>query len=83
MPRDDRCFDPSNASACRQVIALALSAHDLRNKLTARTVRFEDLARGSRVFVKIEGFLPPGIEDEMALVAKGYGFSLSVPQRFE
>jgi hypothetical protein len=82
MPRDDKCFNPSDARACRQVIALALSAHGLHNKLTAKSAGFYDLARASRVFVKIEGSLPPGVEEEMVALARGYGFSLSVPQVF-
>ena len=81
MPRDDRCFDPSDARACRQVVALALSARGLHNKLAAKSVGFGDLARASRVFVKVDGYLPPGVEDEMAALAKGHGFSLSVPDR--
>ena len=82
MPRDDGCFDPSDARACKQVVALALSARGLHNKLTAKSVGFGDLARGSRVFIKIDGCLPPGVEDEMIALAKGHGFSLSVPERF-
>jgi hypothetical protein len=82
MASDNRCFDAHDAKACKQVIALALSSKGLCNTVTARGVGFGDLARGHCVFIKIDGDLPSGVEEEMECLARGYGFRLSVPQRF-
>jgi hypothetical protein len=43
-------------------------------KLTAKTISFMDLARGSKLFVKIHNWKPSPLWDELQKVAKDNGF---------
>ena len=45
-------------------------------KLSARTISFEDLARGNCVFVKIHGWKPSHAWDELSAVAVANGFRI-------
>lgn len=46
-------------------------------KLTARTVYFTDLARGSCVFVKIHGWKPSPLFGELSHFAAVHGFRIT------
>ncbi len=43
-------------------------------KLTAKTVDFSDLARASKLFIKIHGWKPSPLWDDLQKVAKENGF---------
>lgn len=48
-------------------------------KLTARTVSFEDLARASRLFVKVHGWQPNPAWDKLREIARCNGFYIEAP----
>ena len=54
----------------KKLIDLNLPAY----KLTAKTVDFSDLARGSKLFVKIHGWKPSPLWDDLQKTAKESGF---------
>ena len=60
----------------KRIIASALAANGLENKLTARTIGFDDLARGSRLFVNIHGWRPSPLAEALARTARENGFSV-------
>lgn len=45
-------------------------------KLTAKTIGFQDLARGECIFVKIHGWQPNGQWSELKATAKQNGFCI-------
>jgi hypothetical protein len=62
-------------SGAKKVIAEKLNSLGLpAYKLTAKTISFMDLARGSKLFVKIHGWQPSPLWDELQKVAKDNGF---------
>lgn len=62
-------------AACKKIIAAELQQLGLPyTKLTARTVSFLDLARDSRVFVKIHGWQPNPALSGVEALAKQRGF---------
>ena len=54
----------------KKLIDLNLPAY----KLTAKTVDFSDLARASKLFVKIHGWKPSPLWNDLQKVAKENGF---------
>ena len=78
-------FDPADPRACKQVIAAALAEHGLSNRLTAKTIDFEDLARASMVFVTIHGWGSPAQQAKIGALlpalevsARAHGFRVQV-----
>jgi len=63
------------AQEAKKIVKEHLIAHNLPyTKLTAKTISFSDLARGSSVFVKIHGWQPNPCWDELDRLAKQNGF---------
>lgn len=60
----------------KRIIADALRQNGREHKLTARSVSFSDLARGSRVYVKIHDWEPNPIADALESLARSHGFAL-------
>ena len=59
----------------KKIIAKKLSDLNLPTfKLTAKTIDFSDLARASKLFVKIHGWQPSPLWDNLQKVAKENGF---------
>lgn len=67
-------FDPSDARACRKVIAQALADRGLFNRLTARTIGFQDLAGADMVFVTIHDWTEGARFAELETIARAHGF---------
>jgi hypothetical protein len=62
-------------SQAKKIIRSFLLEHNLPfTKLTARTIGFSDLARGSSIFVKIHGWQPNPVWDELKTLAHRNGF---------
>ena len=51
-------------------------------KLTARTVGFQDLARGDCVFVKVHGWQPSPAWSDLEALARSNGFRVETPGSF-
>ena len=45
-------------------------------RLSARTINFQDLARGSCVFVKVHDWAPNAIATELETIARANGFRI-------
>lgn len=69
-------FDPANPAVCKRVIAEVLSSAGRSHRLSARTISFEDLARGSMVFVTIHDWQPDPFFDTLAGIARDHGFRI-------
>jgi hypothetical protein len=67
-------FDPSSPAACKRVIADALASVGRANRLSARTIGFEDLGGGSMVFVTIHDWHPDPFFDLLRGIARDHGF---------
>lgn len=61
----------------KKIIQVELDKRNLPyTKLTAKTIGFSDLARGSCVFVKIHGWQPNPAWDEIKAIAVANGFRI-------
>jgi hypothetical protein len=61
----------------KRIILAELQLRDLPfTKLTARTIGFSDLGRGSRIFVQIHGWQPNAVWAELDGFARRNGFSI-------
>jgi hypothetical protein len=61
----------------KKIVADALKCRGVSyTKLTARTVSFMDLGRGSRLFVKIHGWQPSPVWGDVEIIARNAGFSI-------
>jgi len=64
-----------SVAECKRLLAHYLDEHNLSyDKLTARTISFQDLARASAVFVKIHGLQPGPAWIDLAKFAKQNNF---------
>ena len=71
------------AAKAKQIMREALAARGLPDyRLTARTVYFTDLARGSGLFVKIHGWQPNPWWDELRAIAVEAGFRIETDGGF-
>jgi len=61
-------------ATAKKIIRDQLRDHGQHNKLTARTIDFEDLARSNCVFVKVHDWEPNSIADCLTTIAKANGF---------
>jgi len=62
-------------NAAKKIIAEKLASLELpAYKLTAKTIDFTDLARASKLFIKIHGWKPSPLWDDLQKVAKENGF---------
>ena len=62
----------------KKIIAARLNELCLPDyKLTAKTIDFTDLARSSKLFVKIHGWKPASLWDELQKTAKENGFLIT------
>jgi hypothetical protein len=74
MTETTRTITPRQA---KRIIEVELKRQGLPfAKLTARTVGFSDLARGSTVFVKIHGWKPHVAWDTLKRLAHEHGFRI-------
>ena len=64
------------ASKAKKIIREKLNQLGLQYRLTAKTVSFSDLARGDCIFVKIHGWKPNPLWDELDKTAKQNGFCI-------
>ena len=63
------------AFQAKKIVAEWLAGNNLPyHKLSARTVDFADLARGSKLFVKVHGWKPNSIWGELRAIASVNGF---------
>ena len=68
---------PNTPADAKRIIEAALTARKLPfTKLTARTVGFQDLARADCIFVKIHGWTPNPVWEELKLIAKQHHFCI-------
>ena len=69
----------TRANECKKTAAIILRGCGVNyDRLTAREVGFEDLARASRVFVKVHGIKPGGAPNLACATARDHGFTLQV-----
>lgn len=75
MPtRNAPAFDPSSPAACKRVIAQALADAGYDNRLSARTISFEDLAYGEMVFVAVHDWAPDPFFATLEQIGRKLGF---------
>lgn len=67
-------FDPTDARACKRLIAEALGAMGLTHRLSARTIGFADLGGGSMVFVSVHDWHPDPRFENLVTLARAHGF---------
>jgi len=66
-----------NTVTAKQIIKKELDARGLKyDKLTAKAVDFSDLGRESCIFVKVHGWEPNPVWDELKAVAVANGFRI-------
>ena len=65
-----------NTRQAKCIVARELEKHGLEHRLTARTVRFDDLARDRCTFVKIHGWHPSPLWGDLEAVAYRNGFCI-------
>jgi len=61
-------------SQAKKIVADFLKSNGLDNKLTAKTIGFSDLARGSSVFVAVHDWEPNPLASTLTDLAKENGF---------
>ena len=66
----------------KKIIKAELEKRGLSNRLTARTVDFQDLARDSCVFVCVHDWKPSPLATEIQQIAKAHGFCAEFQGRF-
>lgn len=70
-------MDKITGNKAKKIIADKLETLGLpQYKLTAKTVDFTDLARGSKLFVKIHGWKPSPLWNDLQKVSKENGFMI-------
>ncbi len=67
---------PVTVHGAKRIINTMLGHNGRSHRLTARRIGFEDLARGSCVFVKIHDWEPDLLAGELETLARMHGFRL-------
>jgi len=60
--------------AAKKIVQSFLTLHNLDYRLTAKTVGFMDLTRGRSIFVKVHGWKPSPLWDELEALAHQHHF---------
>ena len=63
-------------NAMKRIIRDKLASFGMDNKLTAKTVSFVDLARANMVFVKVHGWKPNPVANDLEGLARTNGFRI-------
>ena len=71
--------DSISTTEAKRIVRAWLATNDNPAlKVTAKTVNFSDLARGSGVFVTVHGFKPSAMWLSLDATAKEHGFNVEV-----